>query len=57
MLAAQKSICILSYSKRIVASRVREGIYFPYVALKRTSLESCIQLWGSSHRRREDMDQ
>lgn len=51
ILVAQKTICILGCSKRILASRVREGILPLCITFKRTYLECYIQLWSSPQKR------
>jgi len=51
---AQKANQILGFIKRIVASRLREGILPLCSTLVRPHLEYCVQLWSPQHR--TDMD-
>jgi len=53
-LTVQKANCILGCIKSPVANRSREGILPLCSALVRPHQESCVQLWGSQHRK--DMD-
>ena len=50
-LTTQKANHILGCIKRSVVSRSREVILPLFSGLERPHLESCIQLWGSHHRK------
>ena len=54
VLTAQKDNHTLGCTKRIVTSRLREGILPLCSALMRPPLQCCIQLWGPQHK--EDTD-
>ena len=50
-LAAQKANRVLGCIKSSVASSSSEGILPLYSILLRPHLESCVQLWGSQHKK------
>ena len=55
VLAAQKANCILGCNKRSMTCRLWEVIVPRHPAPVRTCLESCVQLWGSQHKKDMEM--
>jgi len=55
VLAAQKDNHILRCIKRSMVSRPGQVLVPLYSALVRPHLESCVQLWGSQHKKDTDL--